>query len=177
MDKLWLIYSADKNWAIGNKGDLLVRIPEDMKDRFKALTIGKTVVMGKKTLLSLPGQKGLPKRFNIVLSRKTTFTCENAVILHSMDDLFTYLDKVEGDVFVIGGGDMYNQLRPYADGAFVTKIYEEFDADTFVDNLDELDSWSIVSKTEKMLSITGVYYSYVDYINNDKKKYGESDGK
>ena len=57
MAKIWMIYCADENWGIGNQGELLVRIPEDLKDRFKALTYGHPVIMGRKTLESLPGKK------------------------------------------------------------------------------------------------------------------------
>lgn len=175
MDKLWLIYSADENWAIGNKGDLLVRIPEDMKDRFKAMTLNTTVVMGKNTLLSFPGQKGLPKRNNVVLTRSTELAPENVTVLHSLDEVFSYLETVKGNVFVIGGGKLYNSMRPYANGAFVTKIYKAFDeADTFVEDLDKLPEWEIIYQGKRMTSVAGVDFSYVDYVNNNPQKYGEN---
>ena len=173
MKDMWLIYSADENWAIGKNGDLLARIPEDLKDRFKALTINKTVVMGKKTLLSLPGKKGLPGRTNYVLSRSEDFACENAVVLHSLCELFEKLEESNADIFVIGGGDIYRQLQPYCKGAFVTKILDRFDADTYVDNLDIASGWVKTKESGVMHSIAGVDFQYVDYSNNNVKKYGE----
>ncbi len=172
MNKIWLIYSADKNWGLGKNGDLLVHIPEDLKDRFRALTRGKSVLMGKKTLLSLPGKKGLPQRMNYVLTRSTDFECENAIIVHSLDDFFEKSESLEGDIFVIGGGEIYRQLLPYAEGAYVTKIYATYDADTFADDLDEL-GWKIKWQSGIIHSVCGVDFSYVDYINPSPLRYNK----
>ncbi len=158
-----MIYAADKNWAIGKDNDLLIRIPEDLKDRFKALTSGNTVVMGKNTLLSLPGKKGLPKRTNYVLTHDKNFIAENAVTVNSIDKLFEHLEISTTDIFVIGGGQIYNQLQPYCKGAYVTKILYEFEADTYVDNLDNNPCWQITNQSEIMHSIAGVDFKYVDY--------------
>lgn len=177
MNSMWLIYSADENWAIGKNGDLLVRIPEDLKDRFKALTLGKTVVMGKKTLLSLPGGKGLVKRNNYVLSHDENFVCENAQVVHSLEELFAELENSAEDVFVIGGGEIYRQLQPYCTGAYVTRIAAGFDADTYVDDLDANSDWVKTKESELLESVSGVSFRYDDYINKNVKKYGEHDGK
>lgn len=177
MKDMWLIYSADENWAIGKNGDLLARIPEDLKNRFKALTVGKTVVMGKKTLLSLPGAKGLVKRTNYVLSRDMKFACENAVVVHSLDELFESIKDSTEDIFVIGGGEIYRQLKPYCKGAYVTKILGTFDADTYVDNLDDDCDWIKVKESEIFTSVSGVRFRYTDYVNNNVEKYGECNGK
>lgn len=167
MNKLYMVYSADENWAIGKNNELLVRIPEDMRDRFKALTVGHTVLMGKNTLLSLPKKRGLPNRTNYVLTTDKTFECENACIVHSLDDFFTRAKNIEGDVFVIGGGKVYNQLMPFCDGAFVTKIYRKYDdADTFVTNLDADKNWHIVKASTVMHSEADVDFSYIDYVND-----------
>lgn len=176
MKDMWLIYSADENWAIGKNGDLLVSIPEDLKDRFKALTLGKTVVMGKKTLLSLPGKKGLPKRTNYVLSHDKSFSCENATVVHSVSELFGELENSAEDIFVIGGGEIYRQLKPYCKGAFVTRIAASYDADTYADNLDNDSDWSKTKSSESITSVVGVSFRYDDYINNNVKIYGECDG-
>lgn len=177
MKNMWLIYSADENWAIGKNGDLLVRIPEDLKDRFKALTLGKTVVMGKKTLLSLPGGKGLVKRKNYVLSHDENFVCENAQVVHSLAELFAELERSDEDIFVIGGGEIYRQLQPYCTGAYVTKIAASFDSDTYVDNLDANSDWIKTNESEFFESVAGVSFKYIDYINENVKKYGEYNGK
>lgn len=167
MSKMYLIYSADEAWAIGKNNDLLVRIPEDMTDRFKALTLNTAVVMGKNTLLSLPKQKGLPKRVNYVLTRNKDLQFENAVTVNSFEELFGILKDCKTDIFVIGGGEIYTQLMPYCNGAFVTKIYKTFDdATVFVPNLDKAEGWRIVKETPIMMSEVGVEYSYVDYVND-----------
>lgn len=171
MDNLYMIYSADKNWAIGKNNELLVRIPEDMRDRFKALTIGNTVLMGKNTLLSLPKKRGLPNRDNYVLTTDKTFECENASIVHSLDEFFLQAKNIKGDVFVIGGGKVYNSLMPYCKGAFVTKIYAEYDADTFVTNLDNEPNWHIVESSDIMHSEANVDFAYIDYVNDSVKRW------
>lgn len=172
MDNLYMIYSADKNWAIGKNNELLVRIPEDMRERFKALTIGNTVLMGKNTLLSLPKSKGLPNRANYVLTTDKTFECENASIIHSLDEFFLQAKSINGDVFVIGGGKVYNQLMPFCNGAFVTKIYEKYDdADTFVNNLDENRNWHIVKSSDVMHSEANVDFAYIDYVNDSPRRW------
>lgn len=171
MDKLYMIYSADENWAIGKNNELLVRIPEDMRDRFKALTVGNTVLMGKNTLLSLPKKKGLPNRVNYVLTTDKSFECENAIVVHSIDEFFTQAHNIEGNVFVIGGGQVYNQLLPFCDGAFVTKIYNKYDgADTFVMNLDNQPNWHIVKYGDVIHSEVGVDFAYIDYINDSPRR-------
>ncbi len=175
MNKMFLIYAADKNWAIGKDNDLLVRIPEDLTERFKALTLNNAVVMGRKTLLSLPGAKGLPKRKNYVLTRNNDFSCENADIVHSLDELFSVLENEQTDIFVIGGGEIYSLLQPYCSGAFVTKIYSEYDADTFVNNLDADPAWEVSKKHGVFTSIAGVDCEYIDYVNNSVKEF--SNGK
>lgn len=175
MNKLYMIYSADENWAIGKNNDLLVKIPEDMRDRFKALTVGNTVLMGKNTLLSFPKKKGLPNRQNYVLTTDRTFECENATVIHSIDEFFSLGDEISGDVYVIGGGKVYDQLIDFCDGAFVTRIYEKFDdADTFVKDLDKLPDWHVERASDIMHSEVGVDFAYIDYVNSSvRRKNGE----
>ena len=167
MAKLWMIYCADANWGIGKNNQLLVHIPEDLKDRFKALTLGHPVIMGRKTLESLPGGKGLPGRENIVLSRTMPKASEGLTVLRSVEEILCYAASLEKDAFVIGGGEIYRQLMPYCAGAYVTKVPEAFDADTFVENLDRCKGWKIVRQSDLMKSVTGVSYQYVDYINEE----------
>ena len=104
------IAAVDKNWAIGNKGQLLISLPEDQKGVFKKYTAGHTVVFGRKTLETFPGQRLLPNRVNVILSRNFDFEKEGAVILHSVDELEDFLDLTADDVYLIGGATMYNSL-------------------------------------------------------------------
>ena len=138
-----LIAAVDKNWGLGHDGQLLVRIPEDLK-RFRALTLGKVVVMGRKTLESLPGGKPLDQRTNIVLSRSLSLSKQGIIHCTSMRVLRQVLaDYREEDIFIIGGAQIYSQLLPYCRHAYITKIEKEFSADVFLPNLDEDKAWAI----------------------------------
>ena len=134
------IVAVDNNWGIGYNGDLLEKIPEDMK-YFKELTTNNVVVMGRKTWDSLP-KKPLPDRTNIIISNKGNLLLENGAIRLSLDDLLLGITDFEDDVFVIGGGQIYKELLPYCEKVYLTKIHKSFDnVDTYFPNLDELDDW------------------------------------
>lgn len=115
---------------IGKGGDLLYSIKEDMK-YFAAVTRGKTLVMGRKTLLSLPGGTGLKGRTNVVLSRSMTeeeATCRGVLIARDVKGLFTLLSQRAislEDAYVIGGGEIYALLLPYCDTLYITRILRE----------------------------------------------------
>lgn len=141
-----LIVAVDGNWAIGNNGDLLCKNPIDMKF-FKETTIGKVVIMGRKTLESFPKQKPLPNRTNIVLSRNNEI--DGCIVVNSIDELLIKIKNYDDDdLFVIGGGQIYKELLPYCKKAYVTKMKNIFEADTYFPNLDELDDWEMVDKSE-----------------------------
>ena len=134
------IVAVDNNWGIGYNGELLEKIPEDMK-YFKELTTNNVVVMGRKTWDSLP-KKPLPDRTNIIISNKGNLLLENGAIRLSLDDLLLGITDFEDDVFVIGGGQIYKELLPYCEKVYLTKIHKSFDnVDTYFPNLDELDDW------------------------------------
>ena len=124
-----LIVAVDKNWAIGNKGELLVRIPADHK-MFRQETTGKVVVLGRKTMDTFPGGQPLKNRDNIILSRNEAYQQKDAQVVHSVEEL---LEAVKGydtkEVYVIGGSSVYEQLLPYCDTAHVTKIDHAYEAD------------------------------------------------
>lgn len=124
-----LIVAIDLNNGIGKNGDLLFRIPEDLK-RFRKLTLGKTVVMGRSTLESLPNGKPLADRRNIVLST-TLPENDSYEVCRSIEELFDIINEDE-EVFVIGGGKIYDQLLPYCNKLYITKILKSFEADTFI---------------------------------------------
>lgn len=108
-----LIAAADKNWAIGKDGELLVRISEDMKN-FSAMTTGNVIVMGRKTLESFPGGKPLPNRVNIVLTHKKDYNGKGAIVVHSEEELWEELSKYDTEsIFVTGGESIYHMLLPY----------------------------------------------------------------
>lgn len=117
-----LIVAVDKEWNIGNKGDLLFYIPDDLKF-FRSQTIEKVCVMGRKTLESFPGSKPLKNRINIVLSRNTDLQVEGAIFVKDIEDLKEELKKYDtDDVYVIGGESIYTLLLPMCDTAVITHI-------------------------------------------------------
>ena len=116
------IVAVDNRWAIGNKGGLLVRIPMDQKF-FREVTIGKVVVLGRKTLSTFPNGLPLPGRTNIILSRNQNLQVKGATVVHSREELFEELKKYNSeDIYVIGGSMVYNLLIPYCSLVHVTKI-------------------------------------------------------
>ena len=144
-----LILSADRNWAIGKDNKLLVQIPADMKF-FREVTTGKAVVMGRKTLESLPNGLPLKNRTNIVLTANPDYRVKGAVIVHSKEELEEELKKYESeDIYVIGGGSVYRMLLGECDTAHVTKIDYTYEADTYFPNLDEYPEFEIAADSEE----------------------------
>lgn len=155
------IAAVDRNWAIGNQGRLLVHISDDMKN-FRALTAGKTVIYGRKTLETFPHGKPLPKRENIILSRNPDFIAENAKIVHSIDELRELMPENTDDMIVIGGGMIYHALLPLCDSAYITKLENEFEADAYFDNLDEDPEWKLAERGEDR-EYEGLIYHFDRY--------------
>ncbi|MCR5098001.1 MAG: dihydrofolate reductase [Lachnospiraceae bacterium] len=144
-----VIAAADKNWGIGNKGKLLVSIPGDMKF-FRSTTMGKTVVMGRKTLESLPGGRPLKDRDNIVLTRNAGYKCDGVKVVHSVDELKEALEETDtDDVFVIGGGAIYKELLPLCDEAYITRLDYSYEADTYFPDLDADPEWELADEGEE----------------------------
>ncbi len=137
-----IIVARAKNGVIGSKNDLPWYLPADLK-RFRELTTGNTVVMGRKTYESIVARLGhtLPDRRNIVLTRDETAAYDGAEILHDIDAV----KQLDGDVFVIGGAEIYNQLLPLADRLYITDVKADIDGDTFFPTLDT-SVWHEISR-------------------------------
>ena len=153
-----LIVAVDRNWAIGYQNDLLVRISADLK-RFKALTLGHPVLLGRKTLETFPGGRPLPGRPNFILSADPAYAVEGAVVLRSVEEA---VERCPGDTFVIGGESVYRALLPCCDTAYVTKIDAVYPADAWFPDLDASDDWA-VSAAEEPLTDKGVSFQYTTY--------------
>lgn len=153
-----LIVAVDQNWAIGKDGDQLVYLKEDLK-RFRTLTSGHTVILGRKTLTTFPGGRPLKNRHNLILSRNPQFQAEGAEVFTSVEEL---VQQADGDAFVIGGASVYEQLLPYCDTAYITKIHAGFPADTYFPDLDKSEEWEVVEESES-LEQDGIAYHYVTY--------------
>ena len=157
-----LIVAVDKNWAIGKENKLLVSIPQDMKF-FRETTMGKVVVMGRKTLESFPGGQPLKKRTNIVLTRDKDYDVKDAIVVYDVESLLEELKKYdEEDIFVIGGESIYRQLLPYCTLAHITKINHAFEADTYFPNLDEMEDWEITGVSDEQ-TYFNLEYEFVRY--------------
>lgn len=140
-----IIVAVASNGAIGKDGDLLWHISEDLK-YFKKTTLNSTVVMGRKTWEALPF-KPLKNRRNIILTKNEDFTEKNAEVFHQIQDIIS-LNKENENLFIIGGGAIYKEFLPYTDKIYLTKIYKDFDADTFFPTINE-DDWKEVYKSER----------------------------
>lgn len=155
-----LIAAVDQNWAIGNKNQLLVRIPADQKF-FRETTTGKVVVMGRKTLESFPNGLPLKNRTNIVLTKDKNYEVKDAIVLHSLEELREELKKYPSeDIYVIGGETIYRQLLDDCDVAHITKIEFAYDADAYFPNLDELPEWKITADSEEQTYFDLEYFFY-----------------
>lgn len=156
-----LIVAVDNKWGIGRENGLLFNLKRDMRF-FKMQTMGKTVVMGRKTLESFPGGRPLCGRENVVLTRNKDFFCNGVEIFNNID---LFLEKYNGkDVFVIGGAEIYAQLLTYCDTAYVTKIFADGKAERFFVNLDESEDWQLCDETP-IYRENGIKYVFSVYTN------------
>ena len=161
-----LIVAVDNNLAIGNKGDLLVSIPEDHKF-FRQTTMGNVVVLGRKTLAGFPNGLPLAGRDNIILSTDPKYTVRGGKVVHSKDELFEELRQYQDkEIFVIGGGQIYEMLLPYCRYAHVTKIDYDYAADTYFPNLDQLENWELVADSEEHTYFDLEFY-FLKYENKN----------
>ncbi|MCM1261831.1 MAG: dihydrofolate reductase [Butyrivibrio sp.] len=157
-----MIVAVDENWAIGNKGSLLVSIPNDHK-MFRKETMGKVVVLGRKTLETFPQGMPLEGRTNIILSANPDYKVKGADIVHNIDELLEELKQYKTeDVYIIGGESVYRMMLPYCDIVHVTKIEHNYEADAYFPNLDELDEWEITADGEEQ-TYFDIAYSFVKY--------------
>ena len=163
------IVAVDKNWAIGNKGKLLERIPDDMKF-FRKMTLNKVIIMGRATFESFPGCKPLKNRINVVLSSTATYEDKDIVLCRNKQEAMEFLKPYNGDdIFVIGGEAIYREFLPYCDEVYVTKINKEHEADRFFPVLDSEKDWDMV-KCSEVYSYNGMEYKIClyKYINGGR---------
>ncbi len=161
-----LIAAVDRNWAIGRAGRLLVSIPSD-RETFRRETVGKAVIMGRKTLESLPGGQPLAKRTNIVLSRDPDYRMKGALVCGSVEEaLKAAAGFAPQDVFVIGGQETYEAFLPYCDTAYITYIDYEYQADTYLRDLDADPAWSMETESDE-LTYFNLCYTFRRYVRRD----------
>ena len=159
---LSIIVAIAKNNVIGKDNKLIWHIPEDLK-RFKRITTGKTIIMGRNTFLSLG--RVLPERKHVVLThlQETVSDDEQVKTVYSLDDLKEYIENDEEN-FVIGGAMMYKTLMPYANKMYITEIDQEFEGDVYFPEIDK-NEWKEVERIPGLTDEKNPYkYSYVTYI-------------
>ena len=157
---LFLIYARAANGAIGKDGKLPWHLPADLR-HFKALTLGKPMIMGRKTFESLPGL--LPKRRHIVLTRREDWDCEGAEVARSVDEAIALArcDNADGEIAVVGGAAIYDVFMDRAERIELTQIHGEFAGDTFMPELGS--EWQVSARQDNAAEGTLPAYSFLTY--------------
>jgi dihydrofolate reductase len=155
-----IIVAVSDDWGIGKDNELLWHIPEDLK-RFRRLTTGNAIIMGKRTWESLP-KRPLPDRVNIVLTDIPGEKTDGAVMAYSIEDALSKCGP-GGETFIIGGGSIYRQFMPLADRLYITHVHRKTDADVYFPVIEPED-W-VVTSSEDFQGDTGsrVPYTYTIY--------------
>ncbi len=156
---MFAIVAVDNRWGIGREGDLLFRVSDDLK-RFRALTEGHTVLMGRKTLESLPKQRGLPNRRNMVLTTNRAYTAENVETVHSPAEAVLLAPE---DCWLIGGASVYRELLPVCQRVYVTRIDGDGGADVFFPDLEHDRRWRLDKKGD-VQEENGLRFRYEEYV-------------
>lgn len=158
-----LMVAHDPNRVIGLNNDLPWHIPEDLA-YFKEKTMGKAMVMGRKTYESIG--RPLPGRLNIIVTRNTDFTAADGVIVvHDLETAIAKASEYAEEVMIIGGAEIFKLSMEMADRLYITEIQQTFEGDTFFPEYDE--GWQVTEQTEVFTSKTGTNFTYLIY---DKKK-------
>lgn len=156
-----LIVAHDPNRVIGKNNELPWHLPEDL-GYFKRMTMGKAMVMGRKTYESIG--RPLPGRLSIVVTRNKDFTAEGVVVVHDLDEAIKKAKEYADEVMIIGGAEIFRLVMRIADRLYITFIQTHFDGDTFFPSYGT--EWKLVSTSEEIVSKDGTPFSYLVY---DKK--------
>lgn len=148
-----LIVAMDQNQLIGKENQLPWHLPADLQ-YFKKVTMGKPIVMGRKTFDSIG--RVLPGRENVIVTRNRAYTNTDCTILHSIDEIKHFADESGQEVFIIGGAEIFKDILPVADRLYITKIDAEFAGDTYFPTIDEKE-WRQVSATPGMVDEKNMY--------------------
>lgn len=160
MSNISIIVAIAENFAIGKDNELLFHLPADLK-RFREITTGHTLIMGRNTLLSLP-KWPLPNRRHIVITDKPEDVFPGCELVYSIEEA---LEKVEHEVeaFVIGGGMVYRQFFPIAGKLYLTLVHKSFEADTFFPSID-FEDWEELSREDSYDEENDFHYSYLNLV-------------
>jgi len=157
-----IIVAIAENGAIGKDNDLIWRLSDDLK-RFKALTTGHTIIMGRKTFESLP-KGALPNRSNVVLTHDKKLNLPNCLMVHSMQEIIDKYNSGPEEHFVIGGGHLYRSLLPYARRIYLTRVHQSFEADVFFPEIAAED-WIVESEDHHTASEKNEFdFSFINIV-------------
>lgn len=164
-----LYVTADANWGIGLNDNLLIQIPRNQK-MFLEETKGKVLVMGRKTLATLPQGMPLAGRTNIILSANPKLQVKGATVVHSLEELFEELKQYrEEDIYVVGGESVYKQLLPFCRVAHVVKMDHLYAANKFFPDLDKDGEWKLTADSDE--------YTYFDiayeFLRYERKTFAD----
>ena len=155
-----IIVAIAENFAIGKNNDLLFHLPNDLK-RFRAITTGNTIIMGRNTLLSLP-KWPLPNRKHIVITDNKEDIFPGCEIVFSIEEAMEKV-KNEKEAFIIGGGSIYRQFFPYANKLYLTLVHKPFEADVFFPEIN-YSEWEEAAREDYFDEKNQFNYSYLDLI-------------
>lgn len=167
-----MIVAHDNLSGIGYKNELLFHIKKDLQ-RFKKLTEGHVVIMGRKTHESLPVDI-LPHRINVVLTRDKDYKPRNSnvIVMHDIETILNHYEngKQDKDIFIIGGSKLYDEFIEYADVVYITSIHAYKKADTYLHIYDELDKDFTPYKTETHVTEDNknIMYQFIDYVRDSE---------
>ncbi|MCX6282012.1 MAG: dihydrofolate reductase [Bacteroidetes bacterium] len=161
---LSIIVAIAENQAIGKDNDLLWHIPGDLK-RFKQITLGHTVIMGKRTYYSLP-KRPLAGRKNLVITDIPGELIEGCLMAYSIEDAVSKCNPYE-ETFIIGGASVYRQFMPLAGRLYLTRVHKSFEADVFFPVIN-IEEWNVISR-EDIPKDENLGFSY-SYENLERKK-------
>ena len=159
-----IIVATSSNWGIGYQNKLLFRISPDLK-RFKEITMGKTIVMGHNTFKSLPNQKPLPGRKNIVMSRNPSLKIPGAYVANTKEQVMEM--TADEKVFIIGGEQIYELFLDDCTRVYLTNVWSFPDADRFFPNLDKHPEWHLENKSWIHYA-DGYEFLYCEYVKKAK---------
>lgn len=162
-----IIVAIAANNAIGKDNDLLWHISKDLK-RFKEITKGHYIVMGKRTYYSLP-VRPLPHRTSLIITDIENEVIDNCLMAYSIDDAISKMDP-DNENFIIGGGSIYKQFMPIADKLYITRVHKEFEGDTFYPEISDKE-WELISKEDVNDDPQNDFkYSFETYIRRNSTK-------
>lgn len=157
-ENISIIVAIAQNFAIGKDNDLLFHLPNDLK-RFKQITTGHPVIMGRNTLLSLP-KGALPNRRNIVITDNPDEIFDRCEMVFSIEEALEAVEN-ESEAFIIGGGTIYRQFFPLAGKLYLTLVHRDFDADIWFPEID-YSQWEVMAREDLFDEKNGFSYSNLD---------------